>query len=198
MVLSRSWQIGAVCYDREHRQRMIGTVWPGLNSIVYSGANQRKHQSSASLAFVRGIHRWPVNSPHKGAVTRKMFPFDDIIMGKGAVMLSFDTSWWIVFTFECKPPVEDSLQKVPRARLTKSYDVTIQRYRKWQTKTKGAVWNFTQNFKFINSKMCILRLGGVKIMTNYDILELNSFFRILFKLDVYIYRRTWVFSYNSI
>ena len=47
---------------------------------VYSGADQRKHQSSASLAFVRGIHRWPVNSPHKGSVTRKMFPFDDVIM----------------------------------------------------------------------------------------------------------------------
>ena len=30
--------------------------------------------------FVRGIHRWPVNSPHKGPVTRKMFPFDDVIM----------------------------------------------------------------------------------------------------------------------
>ena len=41
---------------------------------------QRKHQSSTSLAFVRGIHRWPVNSPHKGPVTRKMFPFDDVIM----------------------------------------------------------------------------------------------------------------------
>ena len=39
-------------------------------STVYSGADQRKHQSSASLAFVRGIHRWPVNSPHKGPVTR--------------------------------------------------------------------------------------------------------------------------------
>ena len=49
-------------------------------SIVYSGADQRKHQSSASLAFVRGIHRWPVNSPHKGPVTRKMFPFADVIM----------------------------------------------------------------------------------------------------------------------
>ena len=49
-------------------------------SAVYSGADQRKHQSSASLAFVRGIHRWPVNSPHKGPVTRKMFPFDDDIM----------------------------------------------------------------------------------------------------------------------
>ena len=49
-------------------------------STVCSGADQRKHQSSASLAFVRGIHRWPVNSPHKGTVTRKMFPFDDVGM----------------------------------------------------------------------------------------------------------------------
>ena len=49
-------------------------------STVYSGADQRKHQSCALLAFVREIHRWPVNSPHKGPVTRKMFPFDDVIM----------------------------------------------------------------------------------------------------------------------
>ena len=49
-------------------------------STVYSDADQRIHQSSASLAFVRGIHRKPVNSPHKWPVTRKMFPFDDIIM----------------------------------------------------------------------------------------------------------------------
>ena len=49
-------------------------------STVYSGADQGKHQSSASLAFVRGIHRWLVNSPHKGPVTWKMFPFDDVIM----------------------------------------------------------------------------------------------------------------------
>ena len=47
---------------------------------VYSGADQRKHQSSASLALVRVIHRWRVNSPQKGPVTRKMFPFDDVIM----------------------------------------------------------------------------------------------------------------------
>ena len=49
-------------------------------SIVYSDADQRKHQSSASLAFMRGIHRGPVNSPYKWPVTRKMFPFDDVIM----------------------------------------------------------------------------------------------------------------------
>ena len=49
-------------------------------STVYSDADQRKHPSSASLASVRGIHRWPVNSPHKWPVTRKMFPSDDVIM----------------------------------------------------------------------------------------------------------------------
>ena len=49
-------------------------------STVYSGSDQRKHQSSASLVFVWGIHRWPVNSPLKWPVTRKMFPFDDVIM----------------------------------------------------------------------------------------------------------------------
>ena len=43
-------------------------------------ADQRKHQSSASPDFVRGIHRWPVDSPHKEPVTRKMLPFDDVIL----------------------------------------------------------------------------------------------------------------------
>ena len=49
-------------------------------STVYSDAVQREHPSSASLAFVRGIHRRPVNSPPKWPVTRKMFPFYDVIM----------------------------------------------------------------------------------------------------------------------
>ena len=53
-------------------------------STVYSGTDQRKHQSSASLASVWGIHRRPVNSPHKGSVTRKMFPFDDVIMRRSS------------------------------------------------------------------------------------------------------------------
>ena len=51
-------------------------------STVCSGSDQRKHQCSASLAFVRTIHRWPVNSPHKGPVMRRMTPFDDVIMNK--------------------------------------------------------------------------------------------------------------------
>ena len=51
-----------------------------VHSTVYSGADQRKHQSCASQACVRGIERWPVYSPHKWLVTRKMFPFDGVIM----------------------------------------------------------------------------------------------------------------------
>ena len=50
-------------------------------STVHSGADQRKHQSSTSLAFVWGIHRWPVNSPHKWPAMPKMLPFDDVIVG---------------------------------------------------------------------------------------------------------------------
>ena len=62
---------------------MIASQITSLNivySTVYSDADQRKHQSSASLAYVRWIHRGPVNSPHKWPVTRKMFPLDDVIM----------------------------------------------------------------------------------------------------------------------
>ena len=47
-------------------------------STVYSDHDQIKHQSSASLAF--GMDKSPVNSPHKWPVTRKMSPFDDVIM----------------------------------------------------------------------------------------------------------------------
>ena len=47
-------------------------------STVCTGADQRKHQSSASLAFV--TNRSPVNSPNKWPATCKMFPFDDVIM----------------------------------------------------------------------------------------------------------------------
>ena len=62
-------------------------------STVCSGADQGKHQSIALLASVRGIHRWPINSPQKGPVTRKMFPFDDVVMTQYQYMpLYFDDS----------------------------------------------------------------------------------------------------------
>ena len=48
-------------------------------STVCSGADQRKHQRSTSLTLVKRMHRWPMDSPHKGPVTRKMFPFDNVV-----------------------------------------------------------------------------------------------------------------------
>ena len=52
-------------------------------STIHSDADQRKYQSSTSLASEGGgggVHRWPAYSPHKWPVTRKIFPFDDVIM----------------------------------------------------------------------------------------------------------------------
>ena len=68
--------------DRGNCHRSQITNLTIVYSTVYSDADQRKQQSSASMAFVRGIHRGPVNSPHKWPVTRKMFPFDGVIMYK--------------------------------------------------------------------------------------------------------------------
>ena len=48
------------------------TSLPSVYSTVFF-ADERKHQSSVSLALVQGFHRGPVNSPHKWPVTRKCF-----------------------------------------------------------------------------------------------------------------------------
>ena len=74
---------------------IMSTMASSINSVsivcstVCSDADQREHQSSASLAFVRGIHRWPVNSSYKGPETWKMFPFDDVIMLQTTLPNSF-------------------------------------------------------------------------------------------------------------
>ena len=74
---------------------------------IYSGADEINHQSSAFLAFVRGIHRWSANFPHKGPTLRKMSPFDDVIitetchvsyMGKQCILLS---AWRSILVVSC-------------------------------------------------------------------------------------------------
>ena len=76
-------------------------------STVCSGVDQRIHQSSMSLSFLRGINWWPVNSPHKGLIMWKMFPFDDIIidiqtisMHQSSISLAFERGiyWWAVIS----------------------------------------------------------------------------------------------------
>ena len=74
-----------------------------VHSTVYSGTDERKHQSSMSLAFVRGIHRWLVNSPRKGPVMWNMFPFDEVMMvltlnvrGSSYLGLTRSISWLLM------------------------------------------------------------------------------------------------------
>ena len=94
-----NFQVGYICVSTSHYNDVImGAIASQITSLtiiystVYSDADQRKHQSSASLAFVREFHRGPVNSPHKWPVTRKMFSFDDVIMMKGRP--PSETSLW--------------------------------------------------------------------------------------------------------
>ena len=80
------WMTRGMNHKLHYCDAIMDTVASQITSLtivyttVYSDADQSKHQSSASLAFVWGIHWGPVNSPHKWPVTRKMFPFDGVIM----------------------------------------------------------------------------------------------------------------------
>ena len=94
-------------------------------SSVHSGSDQRKHRSSASLAFVQGIDQWPVNSPHKWPATWKMFPFDDVIMKN---YTSLPTYVQNIFVWQQSSLVKSSRQT------------------SWQTHThihKHTLWNIT-------------------------------------------------------
>ena len=126
-------------------------------SIVYSDADQRKHQSSASLDFVRGIHRGPVNSPHKGQVTRKMFPFDDVIMWYFPGMYSVeqgDDGYGVTIRFHNK----DYYTKFTQVMQAKYPKVA------WKpNKVKGVSIPF--HLKIQSGKWRLFCLGGDKMAT---------------------------------
>ena len=75
----------------------VSIVW----LTVCSSEHQRKHQGSTSQTFVRVIHRWPVDTHHKELVTRKMFPFDDLLSYANLLWLSLGKFDWCryVITF---------------------------------------------------------------------------------------------------
>ena len=100
---SYNWDIALKLYSDVIRGAMASqiTSLTIVYSTVYSGAGQRKCQSSALLAYVRGIHRWPANSPHKWPVTRKMFLFDDVMM-RIDISVQRTTTFLILFCFSMK------------------------------------------------------------------------------------------------
>ena len=106
-------QWGRHCHYNDVIMSVMSSLITSLTivySSVYSAADQWKHQSSASLAFVKGIHRWPVNSPHKWPVTRKMFPFDDVIIPD-------DVLNWIFLNENVRISITISLKFVPRGPI---------------------------------------------------------------------------------
>ena len=112
----RSWRLCSIAI-RLHHNSMItpiaGTYVVMLNhnndvimsmmasqitsiTIVRSTVYSNKTPKVRLTGLFRGIHRWPMNSPHKGPVTREMFPFDDVIMDRGNHM---QISCWKSLTF---------------------------------------------------------------------------------------------------
>ena len=83
-----------------------------------SDSDQRKDQSSASLAFVRGFHWWPVNSPQKEPGKRKLFPFDDVILLTniwwGHHMITLSASLALC---QGKPPVTSGVPSESESRV---------------------------------------------------------------------------------
>ena len=117
-------------------------------STVSSDADQRNHQSSASLAFVWGIHRGLVNSPHKWPVTRKMFPFDDVIMKQAHLSdnLLYNKSDYV------KSPLHESI-----AVTTWTENFSIQRdpgdIMQFKSGNFQTLWNHTQCSNFFKIKL---------------------------------------------
>ena len=85
-------------------------------STVCSGADERK-QSSASLAFVSGIYRWPVISPHKGPVKRKMFPFDDVMIIRSQYWFNHTNCPSVCLSFNSSATEKQPLHKQLRNKI---------------------------------------------------------------------------------
>ena len=139
--------------------------------MVYSGTDQRKHQSSALLAFVWGIHRWPVNSPHKWPVTRKCFHLMTsswaTILSRGdeltAVSLAqcrHDQAWSIADHYTTRNTIQCDLNKIQTFFLKISY--LKMSPAKWQPLCSGfSVLNIEQHrFSMCQMKRTTLYCGN--------------------------------------
>ena len=92
-----------LCLTTGHGKHYIDVIMSAMASqitgvsigctAVCSGLDHRNHQSSALLAFVRGIHRRHMDSSLKGPVTLQMFPFDEIGTNLDWILVWFSFHW---------------------------------------------------------------------------------------------------------
>ena len=147
-----SMSCGAILCHRHYNNVIMSAVASQFTrvsidySAVCSGADQRKHQSSASLAFVRGIHWWPVNSPHIGSVARKMFSFD------GVIIIFVHVMAWRLFSVQ---PLPKSKRTDCRVNPTKHTSVKFQSKYEIVLSRNCFWWFHLQNISyFIQASLC--------------------------------------------
>ena len=158
----------ALCVISHYTDVIMGAIASQITSltivysIVYSDADQRKHQSSASLAFVRWIHKRPV--------TRKMFPFDDVIMSSGTydpILCRCAMSY-----SRCPPPLYHYIS-VPCEPVSSSVGAVTDRSELIFPGNKMAVKQSVQII-FRSSKLLILRRYFVR---DFISIKMHSYIR---------------------
>ena len=192
----------------------MGTIASQITSLtivystVYSDADQRKYQSSASLAFVREFHRRPVNSPHKWPVTRKMFTFDDVIMHTGVKICKRGLweiwLWFGVFNFQALPQFSNwylghfqwcCLQVNDKGQIKKDYASSIQNiYRDWSF---VAVEMIAWLIKFIFVYQSFVFIGCQSLMHEILWLSIEIYTKyLLIPIHRDIQRKLYIFEDN--
>ena len=141
-----AWNLLATAgFPSHYNDVIMGTIASQITSvsivylIVSTGTDQIKHQSSASLALVRS----PVNSPHKWPVTRRMFPFDDVLWPRPSnvelwcfsLLLNWTNCWlqtkkikWPVF-WDVLTIVLSMIWDAVTFMLSNGYDIWMFNYR---------------------------------------------------------------------
>ena len=135
---------------------------------VCSGADQRIHQSSASLAFVRGSYQSPVNYPHKGPVTLKMLTFDDVIMNvvhandseRGRVMMAM--AYGLSSTWPVTVIMHGFNTHWSRNKMAASFLMTFSNAFSWMK-----IWKLTRYSSFGSDNCLAPTRRRISIKTNY-------------------------------
>ena len=136
-------------------------------STFCSCADQRKHQSFTRLASVRGLHRWAVDSSHKGPVTRKI------------VSIGWRHHVFLLMTASKRSKGPFSSWKLPqhsqqRCLLNQSRDLLILFWLPWQTELsqvlhitlKRKFCHFQRSFRYWLYRKCRFHLRHYRFIAH--------------------------------
>ena len=134
---------------RHNEQHGVSNHQP--HDCLLSRLFRRRSKKTSQLratGLCAGIHRWPVNSSHKGPITRKMFPFDDVIMDLHMIRakLNFVVVWHqsilpisfrvnsLTLVYSCPVPMQIILNNIWINKLRGST-------RDWRNRNTEIYWN---------------------------------------------------------